>query len=556
MRKMIIWFLVSLFAISMCESAYALSVNEYIYDSNGKLKSTYNYDNRSKVEYNYNSNGNVILKKHRVDAPVPVFNRLSNSNFDSFINGVVEKWDISKWDVPKAEFKEVEHLGAKAQSVRCSEMKNNGYCGISQVVAVQPNQPYTLRVSMDIQELHESRMQLYVDYYDQAQKFISVNVQELKGPIKVDYVTFSLRGNIPANASTARVYVLSRSESDNGQAAFYIRNAEFRYGMDSNLLSNGSVDGTSGQEVADLWTRVGWDIGMRNTNVLEYDNNYVQEVIADQISENGVAGISQVIHITPSSQSTQFKVSGSFNIVRLKHSYVQLYVDFKDDNGRFVGAYAAPYFTNTNGNAITISEYGQVPATATHAVVYALIRGQKANSSGHIQVDNLRFVYNEPSITADEKFDVYHNGDLKSDYWDKVVWSSDSYDFQLRQQKDKEIAQYISGKAIKANGIVGVVQKLAIVPLRNFKATSDLRISHLDHAKVQLYIDFFNVDNQFVGASIVEGDKVTGTTPITLTTAGKMPEQAAYAFVYILIRGITDGGEGEILVDNVKMAYQ
>ncbi|WP_169450951.1 hypothetical protein [Paenibacillus taiwanensis] len=483
-------------------------------------------------------------------------NRLNNSSFSSFVNGVVENWDISKWDVNQAEFKEIEHLGVKAQSVRCSEMKSNGYCGISQVVAVHPNQPYTLRVSMDIQELHESRMQLYVDYYDQAQKFISVSVQDLKGPIKAGYVTASLLGNIPSNASTVRVYILSRSESDNGQAAFYIRNAELRYGNDFNLLSNSSFNGTRGQEVADLWTRVGWDIGMRNTYILEHDNNYVQEILSDQIGENGAAGISQVIHITPSSQSTQFKVSGSFNIIRLQDSYVQLYVDFKDDNGSFVGAYAAPYFTKTNGNAITIAEYGQVPATATHAVVYVLIRGQKANSSGHILVDNLRFAYNEPSITADEEFDVYLNGDMKSDYWDKVVWSSDSYDFQLRQHKDKQIAQYISSKAIKANGIVGVVQKLAIVPLRNFKATSDLRISHLHHAKVQLYIDFFNVDNQFIGASIVEGDKVTGNTPIILTTAGKVPEQAAYAFVYILIRGITDGAEGEILVENVKMAYQ
>ncbi|MCY9528574.1 MULTISPECIES: hypothetical protein [Paenibacillus] len=142
--------------------------------------------------------------------------------------------------------------------------------------------------------------------------------------------------------------------------------------------------------------------------------------------------------------------------------------------------------------------------------------------------------------------ETMENGEAKD--WRTETWGAASSSFSIVKFENTNL-QKITGEGIVNNGIVAVSQIIDVAADKEFVTNTTLTIEQLNHAKVQLYIDFIGADGSYVGANVTEWDKLTNGGFITLTNHGRVPASAKKAIVYALLRATNDEGSGIINVD-------
>ncbi|WP_028592994.1 hypothetical protein [Paenibacillus assamensis] len=541
---------VMLACVLMFTATSVSALTEYVYNADGQLDYQYNYKSNTKVDYKRNDNGSLINKVVKDNAVVPVQNRLVDGQFEHFQKGN-KGWVIQN---SKADVKPFTKWEDGGLSIQCSELALHSFCGVSQTITVQPNQPFVYQAVLDIHQLVGVHAQMYVDFYDKQGKWVGAHIKDIHEDNGIPmYTTYSTSGLVPVAAEKATAYLLIRSDSANGSGSLDVTSASFQYGKNNNLIYNGHLQISNGYNLSEAWTR---HTGGPQNTVYERkkdQHNDIQEIKVSQLSGGAMGGIAQLIEVEP---NKKFKVAGNFLISELNGAHVQLYVDFLDKNGVFVGANVTPYHSTTVGHWINLVNHGTVPANAVSARVYALVRGDKDNSAGTIQVDNITFSYDENDTTVNGDFNAYYIDDHIAAHWKSALSVAQDKRYQLVNDGKGGVSQFVKGNRIQSGGYVGILQTFKVNPQRHFEADANLKIHELKDAKVQLYIDFFNAEGKYMQTNAKELNAVTGAQSVKVSASGEVPDGATHASVYILIRGNNNDAGGAITVENVQFTYK
>lgn len=492
------------------------------------------------TNFSYESNGNL----------------LSNGSFDksSQNNGVAEGWGKSIWGTNTSEFELIRlPSGARVQKVTGAGIANNGATGVSQLVVVEPGKPFQVSGSINVEQLSNAKVQLYVDFSG-PNGFTGASVAESNVITQGGYVTLSSNGIVPPDTRYALVYALIRGTSDGGSGTMYVDMMNFKYEAEPNLFANGSFDtSTQYNGVADGWGKSVWSARSSNFELIRSASGArVQKISGSGIENNGAVGVNQVVRVDP---DKPFQVSGRFNIEQLTNAKVQLYVDFFNETGGLTGANITESNALTNGEFVTLSSHGIIPPNTIYAVVHALVRGTAAEASGTMYVDLMDLKYAaEGDLVANGKFEVYTQHDGVADGWGKSIWGTANPGFGLIRISHGSQIQKVMGIGIANDGIVGVSQLVKVEPGKAVNVSGSFNIEQLSNAKVQLYVDYFN-GTEFAGAMVTESSSLTNGGYVTLTTNGVIPRNATHARVYALLRSVADNASGIMYVDSVGLKY-
>ncbi|KPV61172.1 hypothetical protein QJ48_01475 [Paenibacillus sp. A3] len=483
-------------------------------------------------------------------------NLLSNGSFDKSNqnNEVADGWGKSIWSTNTSDFELIRlPSGARVQKVTGSGIANNGATGVSQLVVVEPGKPFQVSGSMNIEQLSNAKIQLYVDFSG-PNGFTGVSVTESNVITQGGYVTLSSNGTVPPNTRYALVYALIRGTSDGASGTMYVDMMNFKYEAEPNFLANGGFDtSTQYNGAADGWGKSVWSARASNFELIRSASGArVQKITGSGIENNGAVGVSQAVRVDP---DKPFQVSGRFNIEQLTNAKVQLYVDFFNATGGFTGANVTESNVLTNGEFVTLSSHGIIPPNTIYAVVHALVRGTSAEASGTIYVDMMNLKYaTEGDLVTNGKFEVYTQNDGVADGWGKSIWGAANPNFELIRISAGSRVQKVAGTGIANNGIVGVSQLVKVEPGKAVNVIGSFNVEQLINAKVQLYVDYFN-GTEFVGATVTESSSITNGGYVPLSTNGIVPRNATHARVYALLRGVADNASGTIYVDSVGLKY-
>ncbi|MBH5317204.1 hypothetical protein I6N90_05195 [Paenibacillus sp. GSMTC-2017] len=492
------------------------------------------------IEFSYSSNTQLI----------------DNSGFDAYTgtNGIANEWAPENIGTKTASYAIDKSItGTRVQKVVGSEMSNNGLLGVSQVVKVEPNKPFTINSRLNIEGLTNAKVQLYVDFFRGANYITGSHVTEQTISLGRPF-TLSNQGVIPAETTHAKVYALVRATSDGGAGTLYVDSLEFSYGSESQLFVNPSFDSYTGtMGVAD-----GWGPDNSGAKVATFEvqasstGKKVQKVAGSQIPNNGAVGVSQIIKVEP---NKPFTVSGRIHVEGLSNAKIQMFVEFFRDINNRTGHNVTEQL-HTSGANITLSNEGVVPAGTAFAKVYVLVRATSDGGSGTFTVDAMNFSYDENrSLLVNPNFYTYTGTNGAADSWDQVNIGGTSSLFEVQPTSIGKRAQKIVGSGISNGGVVGVSQIIKVEPNKPFKISGKTKIEKLSQAKIQFYVEFLDRTNRIIGNHVTEYATVSGGT-ITLSNQGVTPAGTTYAKVYVLIRATGEGGSGAFYVEEINYLYR
>ncbi|MBH5317202.1 hypothetical protein I6N90_05185 [Paenibacillus sp. GSMTC-2017] len=488
---------------------------------------------------------------------------LSNNGFDTYTgtNGIADGWVQEKWSA-KVSSSELVQLatGSRAQKFEGHEISSNGTIGMSQVIKVEPNKPFSIDGRMNVESLKNAKVQLYVDFYRGGNYIKGITITE-KSVISRGYISFSKQGDIPAGTTSAKVYVLVRATSDGGSGTFYLEDINFSYGKDNQpqvkniqLLENNNFDiytGTNG--IADGWVQEKWGANVASYQVVpSATGSLVQKIVGSEISSNGIVGVSQYIKVEP---NKPFTINGTINIESLTKAKVQIYVAFFKEGNKNTGGNLTEETWISGGN-YTVSNRGIVPAESTYAVVYVNVKATSDGGSGTLYVDELSFSYGKNNqLLSNSNFDAYTGTTgAAADGWFGGKWGAKNAAFEIAQSATGSRVQKIVGSEINSNGIVGVSQAIRIEPNKPFTFNGTINIESLTNAKVQLYVAFYKDGNQYTGGNLIEETWISGGN-YTVSNQGVVPADSTYAVVYANVKATSDGGSGTFYVDELNLSY-
>ncbi|PUA38272.1 hypothetical protein C8Z91_16295 [Paenibacillus elgii] len=151
-------------------------------------------------------------------------NLLNNNEFDGN-NRVANNWEEQVALNATTDFEIITtSQGSKVQKIFGTGLKNGSYMGIWQDTAVSPGQKLQISGKINVENLQNARVQLYVDYMTAEGKYTMApaTIAEYSNPTNGGYITITGEGSVPSNAAYARVYVIIRALGDNGTGKVYV----------------------------------------------------------------------------------------------------------------------------------------------------------------------------------------------------------------------------------------------------------------------------------------------------------------------------------------------
>lgn len=116
----------------------------------------------------------------------------------------------------------------KSLEVRGFGIPANQFVGVSQTLRVIPEKSYMVSGNINISMLHQSKVQMYIDFYAMDGSFVSSSIKDIT-EASGKYMLLSNEGVTPSKAVFATVYFLIRSVGDSGAGTFYLDSASFDY---------------------------------------------------------------------------------------------------------------------------------------------------------------------------------------------------------------------------------------------------------------------------------------------------------------------------------------
>ncbi|NOU79313.1 hypothetical protein GC101_10510 [Paenibacillus sp. LMG 31459] len=222
-------------------------------------------------------------------------------------------------------------------------------------------------------------------------------------------------------------------------------------------------------------------------------------------------------------------------IESLSNAKAQIYIDFVNSAGNYLGTTILEYAKQTNGVYMTLSDTGQIPKDTTFAYIYVMIRGTGINGSGTIYADSLNFHYtNEANLFNNGNFEAQGSATLGNGWYPS--YGNDNHNYQLVSDNYGNTVQKIEASNIQVNTYVELSQILKVVPGQKYTMSGRFKVDSISNAKVQLYADFLTGTGSHLEANVVELPSVTKGGYVIISNTGIVPVNADYARVYAIIR--------------------
>lgn len=341
-------------------SAFASEITDYEYDANNNLVKT--TANETQTKYEYDKNGNMIGKKIMKNAVTIPKNLVRNPNFkETMETGEAKDWRTETWGAASSSFSIVKFENKNLQKLTGEGIVNNGIVAVSQIIDVAADREFVTNATLNVEQLYQAKVQLYIDFISADGSYVGANVTEWDQLTNGGFITLTNHGRVPASAKKAVVYTILRATNDQGSGIINVDSIRFAYSSDHNQVSNPSFHSNLGSELADDWRKTVWSTGKSLFETVRFENNPVQKISVSEMGVNDMVAVSQTIKVE---ENRDFTISGLFQVEQLKGSKVQLYLDFMDDKGQFIGANITEYEYPTQGQFIVLSNSGTTPANA------------------------------------------------------------------------------------------------------------------------------------------------------------------------------------------------
>ncbi|MNO32894.1 hypothetical protein D3C76_228990 [compost metagenome] len=532
-----------LFNLLYCVYVFGTSYS-YYYDSSGRVLSATTPLGEG-YDFVYDDNGNLLRKK-------PIENLIFNPSFEKEDSKNLTKADV--WESISSKNTGFELVndaasGEKAQKIWDSELSVGHFSGISQKILVAGGKEYSSSVQVQVREIKNASVQLYIDFIDAQNNYVGAHMTETSSA-NWNYVTLNIREHIPNTAISARVFIILRSTDANGSGNFLVDTTNFEYGSKNNLLVNGSLEQSQSRvkTSADGWLKN----ATANTGY-ELINDAIsgdkaQKIWDSELGTGHFSGISQTIQVAG---GKTYSANVQVQIREIKGASVQFYIDFMDEQNDFVGAQVREANT-ANWEYVTLNIRGSVPVTAVNARIYIILRSTSVNGTGNFVVDTANFEYGS-------KQNLLVNGSLEktknqikpsADGWSKMATAKTGFEL-INDAVSGEKAQRIWDSGLRVGHFSGISQTVQVVGGKAFYSNTKVQILEVKGAIVQLYIDFVDAQNKFVGTYITD-TALVNREYVALNINGSVPVTAVNARVYIILRSTSANGMGNFVVDTAN----
>ncbi|MCD9024489.1 fibronectin type III domain-containing protein, partial [Cohnella silvisoli] len=144
------------------------------------------------------------------------------------------------WTVEGSEFQRVTstvYQGQFAQKLKSSNLQLDHSEAVYQMVMVDPLKPYSLSTKLNVQNLTNMKLQMFIDFYDAQGNAIATNTREIN-QVTNSFVSFMISGKVPTSAVKAFVTVrmVSLANGANGEAV--IDNMDLHYQSEVRYIYN------------------------------------------------------------------------------------------------------------------------------------------------------------------------------------------------------------------------------------------------------------------------------------------------------------------------------
>ncbi|WP_234541918.1 hypothetical protein, partial [Paenibacillus pseudetheri] len=244
---------VLVFVCYLISSSYVyadLAITNY-YNQNGQIDTSH-FSNRQVVNYFYDKNGNLTSKLLNV-------NLVNNPSFENIKDNSIIADGWSTWSDIKSQDKfEVVTTpvssGRQAQKISSTGMPTGSGIWALQDVVVEENKAYVLSGQFYVEAQKNSQVQLLIQFFDASNNFLGSSVASMPSGIYQSYMTLPVTGKIPTSATRARIHAGLKATGTGGSGSFIVDSLSFRYEPDGNRLTNGGMDSSTAQKIADGWS--------------------------------------------------------------------------------------------------------------------------------------------------------------------------------------------------------------------------------------------------------------------------------------------------------------
>ncbi|ANY68034.1 hypothetical protein BBD42_17305 [Paenibacillus sp. BIHB 4019] len=486
-------------------------------------------------------------------------NLLVNSDFEvTGTNGIAKNWE----SYGTANFSLVSNpvsSGGQAQKITVSNLAIGYFVSVNQALEVIPGTPFVLSGRFNIEALSNAKVQLQADFYNR-ESYLSSTVLDLSQTNTGGYVTLSGHDIIPEKASIVRVHALIRSTGSNGAGTIYADAIKLAYTSEGNLVANSDFKQSgASNSLADAWASV-FSATSQFSLVTDpvLNGKKVQKIAVTQLPKNEFVSVYQKMKVTP---KQSFNISSRISVESLTNAKVQLFAEFMNGS-RYVGSKAMDLDVKTSGAYWTLSGFGEVPEEAITMTLHVLIRGLDNNAAGVIYIDNVSFEYAaEENQLKNGSFELLDSGNMNTGMnassWSYTWGAQSSFELVTAPEEvtDQLRAQKITVSKLPNNEFIGIHQLLKVTPGQSYSVSGRFKIDALQHAKVQLFLDFSSV-NSYVSTDIVDIPATTFGEYIHVSTMGVVPQNAAFVRVYAIIRSQGSNGAGTFFVDDMRFSQE
>ncbi|ANE45418.1 hypothetical protein SY83_02735 [Paenibacillus swuensis] len=440
--------------------------------------------------------------------------------------------------------------GKYAMKIAATAIPLNGTVMISQLIPVPAGKPYDLSASLRIEELTNAKVQVFVNFYN-AQNAVVASASAESQSATGAYAKVSKSAFIPKDAATARVYTILRATGDQGSGKLYVDNMAFA--ISRNAVLNPDFETEGSNNVAEGWAKfapAGALTEFALTGEQVASGAKAQKIVTSMLPNQGTAMVSQLFYVQP---NQPYYVSSQLLAEQLTNAKAQLFVNFYDVNNQVVGSANVDILSPTQRYR-KVEKIGTIPATATSARVYAMIRAIAEQGSGSLFVDQFKFI-TEGIPLMNGSFENMSATTGFAEGWTKFIPAGVTGNVYATESPitSGTSAIRLSGENMASGNTIMAWQLLPVQGGKPYQLSGNFNLEHIQGSQAQLFINFYNSNNQIVGNTSV--DVVSATNGfVALEKSGTIPLTAVQARVYAILRSGSEHGSGSVVVDDLHFA--
>ncbi|MCM3292485.1 hypothetical protein M3661_20405 [Paenibacillus sp. MER 180] len=327
----------------------------------------------------------------------------------------------------------------------------------------------------------------------------------------------------------------------------------FQKGERSNLLINpGFETNTRTSGVADgwgNWESAGVPANYRVVTSPVSSGKQAQQMAISNIPKDGMHTFFQDVAVTGGQPYT---LSGQIATEHLSKAKVQVIMHYFDINNNFIGN-ETPFEYSGNTGWLSINEQVRPIAKAVRARLHFTIIALDNDGSGTLTVDSVTFQKGEQSnLLINPGFEMNTRTSGVADGWGN--WESAGVKANYRVvnspvSSGKQAQQMVISN-IPKDGMHTFFQDVAVTGGQPYSLSSQIAIANLSKAKVQIFMHYFDVNNNFIGNE-TPFEYSDNTSWKSVQVQVEPPAHTVRARVHFNLLASEDKASGKVTVDSV-----